>query len=87
MLADPKAFDAAVAAMERSNRNLLGSSDQSLHDTVAATIAGIRVGTEAAARSRQVAVLDGAENELTPLMTRARDALSATDELVKGMAR
>jgi chemotaxis protein MotC len=90
MLADPKAFDAAVAAMERSNRNLLGSSDQSLHDTVAATIAGIRAGTEAAARSRQVAVLDGAEkdaDELTPLMTRARDALSATDELVKGMAR
>jgi chemotaxis protein MotC len=90
MLADAEAFDTAVDAIERSNRNLLGSSDQSLHETVAATIAGIRAGTEAAAPPRQVAVLDGAKNdevELTPLMTRARDALGATDELVKGMTK
>jgi hypothetical protein len=90
MIADPKAFDAAVVALDRSNRDLLGTSDQSLRDAVAATIAGIRAGTEVAAESKRVAELDVATDdavETTPLMTRVRDALTATDELVKGMAK
>jgi len=90
LVADPKAFDAALVALGKSDRDLLGSSDQNLHDAVSATIAGVRSGTEATMAPTKVAGLDNAgvdAVETTPLMTRAREVLAATDELIAGMAK
>jgi chemotaxis protein MotC len=89
LLADPKAFDAALVAIGKSERGLLGPSDQNLHDAVSATIAGVRSGTEATMAPMKVAGLDNAGDavETTPLMTRAREVLAATDELMAGIAK
>lgn len=90
LVADPKAFDAAFAAMNGCHRDRLAASDQNLHDAVAATIAGIKSGTEVTIAPKKVAQLGGTDSdatETTPLMTRAREALSVTDELVKGMPK
>lgn len=87
MVADPKSFDTAAKAFDVCRRDLLGASDQALFDVVDATIDGVRSGTEASVTRPEDPELGSDLIETTPMMTKARDALKATDILVADAAQ